>query len=268
MRLDRLREQVAFHLIGTPVEQPLRWVRSLWETVDRRRTPEWNSVRDEGQAIEELLVDVLQPTTNCIDVGCHLGAVLHRMQAHAPQGQHLAFEPTPYKWEWLKSRYDNVEVRREALSNKDGEATFYYQVSHSGFSGLRSHRDNGWETDTFQVVCAQLDDIVADRNIGFIKMDVEGAEPLVIRGAERLLRFSRPQILFECTLSGLRLYDYEPKDMYNLLCHEFGYDIYLIRDWLDRRSPLDFDGFVSAMSHPAQAFNFFASASSGVRGRA
>lgn len=260
MHMERLRERAKFHLIGTPVESPLRWLRSLGEVLDRRRTPEWNSVRDEGRQIEKLLAQVIRPESNCIDIGCHLGAVLNQMLHYAPQGQHMAFEPTPYKFEWLKQRYRNAEVRPEALSDHEGEAEFFYQSDHSGFSGLRSHGAPNWVTETFKVRCARLDDLVEQhRKIDFIKIDVEGAEPLVMRGAKRILRQSRPQILFECTLSGLELFDWTPPQIHQFLGMDLGHDIYKIDDWLNRRPPLDLDGFVRAMSHPAQAFNFFSS---------
>lgn len=259
--MSRLKEYITYRLIGTSVEQPLRQVRSLKEVVDRQRHPEWNAVRDEGWRIERVLRRAIQPTMNCIDIGCHLGAVLERMQKYAPQGRHMAFEPTPYKFQWLKAKYPEIEIRQEALSDQPGEAEFFYQTDHSGFSGLRAHGDKGWKTETFRVQCRRLDDIVpADRRIGFIKIDVEGAEPLVFRGAERILRESHPHLLFECTLTGLALFDIEPQAVYTYLCADLGYSIYLIKDWLEDRPPLDQDRFLAAMHHPAQAFNFIASA--------
>lgn len=261
MQPSRLRERVAFQLIGTPVEQPLRWVRSLREVMDRRRHPEWNSVRDEGKAIEHLLKREIRADTNCIDIGCHLGAVLDRMQTYAPKGKHIAFEPTPYKYRWLSLKYPKVEIRQEALSDQPGEAEFFYQTDHSGFSGLRSHTTAGWKTETFKVQRRRLDDVVGDRKIGFIKIDVEGAEPLVFLGAEKTLCQSRPQILFECTLTGLQLFDWTPAAMYDLLSRDHGYSIYIVSDWLDNRPALTVERFITAMSHPAQAFNFFATPS-------
>ncbi len=259
MRIDRIREWIVFRLIGTPVEKPLRWVRSRRELLDRHRHPEWNSVRDEGREIELLLAEVIKPDSNCIDIGCHLGAVLQRMCALAPRGQHMAFEPTPYKWAWLKQRYSQVDVRCEALSDQAGEAKFFYQVDHSGFSGLRPHKSDHWTTESFSVRRVKLDDVVHANKVDFIKVDVEGAEPLVFKGAENVLRNWRPQILFECTQSGLELYNWTPTQMYELLCNEHGYRIYMVRDWLAQGAALGLPQFTAAMAYPAQAFNFFAS---------
>ena len=259
--MTRIRDYVAFRLIGTPLEHPLRRLRALPERFDRRRSPEWNEVRDEGARIEELLRRVIGPDTNCIDVGCHLGSVLERMRRYAPRGQHLAFEPTPYKARWLSRRYREVDVRQIALSDRTGEAEFFYQPGHSGFSGLRSHQDETWNARTFRVQTLRLDDLVPpDRRIGFMKVDVEGAEPLVFRGGRRVLSQWHPDLLFECTLSGLALYRVTPKEVHRDLCGDLGYRIYLVRTWLEGGSALTEEEFVSAMGHPAQAFNFFASA--------
>lgn len=259
--MSKLKEYVTYRLIGTWVEQPLRQIRSLKEVGSRQRSPEWNAVRDETWRIEKVLQRAIQPTMNCIDIGCHLGAVLERMRKYAPQGHHTAFEPTPYKYAWLKLKYPDVEIRQEALSDQPGEAEFFYQTDHSGFSGLRSHGDRQWKTETFRVQCRRLDDIIpADRPIGFIKIDVEGAEPLVFRGAERVLRTTHPHLLFECTLSGLALFGVEPQAVYSHLCDELGYSIYLIKDWLENGPPLDQSRFIATMQYPAQAFNFIASA--------
>jgi hypothetical protein len=48
----------------------------------------------------------------------------------------------------------------------------------------------------FQCDIVRLDDVI-DARISFLKIDVDGAELLVLRGAQRILRESRPPILFE-----------------------------------------------------------------------
>jgi FkbM family methyltransferase len=216
-------------------------------------------VRDEGAYIETLLRRVIKPDSNCIDVGCHLGSVLERMKRYAPQGRHVGFEPVPHKARWLMRKYPDIDVRQEALSDAAGEVEFFYQKGHSGFSGLQSHKASSWQTDTFRVRCSRLDDIVSPtRRIDFIKIDVEGAEHLVLRGAARVLRDSRPYVLFECTHSGLALFDVPPETAHMFL-ERLEYEIYLVRGWLENDRPLSTAQFLRAMNHPAQAFNFFAS---------
>lgn len=255
----RAKEYLALQLIGTPLERPLRWIRSIPELLDRRRHPEWNSVRDEGKAIDRLLKDVIKENSNCIDIGCHLGAMLNAMQRLAPKGVHVAFEPTPYKARWLRQRYPAIEIRPEALSDQPGTVEFYCQSNQSGFSGLRSHKVAGSTTTIVPVKCVRLDDVISEYQIDFIKIDVEGAELLALSGADRTLQRYKPDILFECTLSGLELYGKSPDDAYDLFVTRYGYDIYKIDDWLSGAPPLPRHRFAALMTYPAQAFNFFAS---------
>ena len=109
MKLNRLRELAVLHFIGTPIEEPLRQARALRYTLGRPREPQWDAVRSEGLAMSSIFKKLITPATNCIDIGCHLGSILYDMRRNAPHGHHMAFEPTPYKYAWLKSKYPGVE---------------------------------------------------------------------------------------------------------------------------------------------------------------
>jgi FkbM family methyltransferase len=76
---------------------------------------------------------------NCIDIGAHLGSVLSIIKELSPRGKHIAIEPVPYKYQWLKQKYPDVEVLQVAVSDTVGEVDFYLQSQRSGFSGLRLH---------------------------------------------------------------------------------------------------------------------------------
>ncbi|EDN68012.1 Methyltransferase FkbM [Beggiatoa sp. PS] len=111
----------------------------------------------------------------------------------------------------------------------------------------------------FKVKCERLDDVVpADRHIDFIKVDVEGGELNVFRGANHLLQRCKPYILFECTQSGLTSFGFKPNDIFNFLTQQH-YSVFLIKDWLDGKEPLNLEKFSLAMQYPFQAFNFIAS---------
>ena len=43
-----------------------------------------------------------------------------------------------------------------------------------------------------------MDDVLKDRRVTFIKMDIEGAEPLALRGAEEIIRTQTPKLAI-CT---------------------------------------------------------------------
>lgn len=256
----RLYEQLASRIIGTPLQQPAEGLRWLSQLPRRLRHPELREVFLEGDLAKKFIKQTIVDGMNCVDIGCHLGSVLQEIVSLSPSGTHLGAEPLPYKAAWLRKKFPNVEIKENALSDQPGSVEFFHDSSHSGFSGLRVHATNGASTKSVIVECVRLDDIVPpERRIGFIKVDVEGGETLVLKGARRILADSRPVILFECTRSGISGFDLSPSQVYSLFRDEFGYDISLIKSRLGGLPPLSLDEFESSMSYPFQAFNYVAS---------
>ncbi len=176
----------------------------------------------------------------------------------SPTGRHAAVEPLPYKAGWLRRKYPGVEVFQVAVGDADGMVDFYFNQGQSGFSGLAKPAAGG-VNDLIQVACRRLDDLISpDHRIGFIKIDVEGAEIAAFRGARRILSVDRPTILFECAMSCLAGFDKVPADMFKALVEENGYEIYLIKDRLAGGPPLDLARLEASMKYPFQAFNFVA----------
>lgn len=82
-----------------------------------------------------------------------------------------------------------------ALSEQPGVETFYQVV---GAEALSSFKPQETEHDQVErtVNVVRLDDIVFE-SVSFIKLDVEGAEFDVLKGARRILRSHRPVLAFE-----------------------------------------------------------------------
>jgi FkbM family methyltransferase len=255
--MAHFRDRLASSLIGTPLQHPAQALKSLGGIVYRLRHPELRELFLEGSRVRTLLRRTITPEMNCIDAGCHLGSMLSEMARLAPGGRHIGIEPLPYKAAWLRRKFPMAEIHEVALGAEESTVEFFYHPGQSGVSGLRSRLDG--VTDRLIVRCRKLDDLVpADRRIGFLKMDLEGAECEAFRGARKLLTESRPIVLFECTKSGLDLFGRSAPDVFSLLEREVGYHIYLIQDWLSGGPPLDEPGFAAAMIYPFRAFNFVA----------
>ena len=131
-----------------------------------------------------------------------------------------------------------------ALADRAGEATFYINTKLSGFSGLQRHGDEG-EHQALTVRTARLDECLADRRVDFIKLDVEGGELGVLRGANGVLERWKPRILFECTKSSLAAHGVEAADMFGWLAAQ-GYAIWTPSAYLAGAKPLDLAGFIAA----------------------
>jgi FkbM family methyltransferase len=164
---------------------------------------------------------ILSDSSNCIDVGAHVGSILNEIIKLAPHGSHYAFEPIPSLHQALRedARYSSVTLYDYALSDQKGEHSFFLVKNDMAYSGLKQRRydRDDPQVEEIRVKTACLDDLVsADQTIKFIKIDVEGGELPVMRGAERLIRQHQPYIIFESGLGasdrygtdGLRLYEF------------------------------------------------------------
>lgn len=189
------------------------------------------------------------PADGCsVDVGCHKGEILDLLLARAPYSRHYGFEPLPHLYERLARKYarrQNVEIFDVALSNVNGEARFNYVISNPSYSGLLKRRyDRPAEEDTtITVQTRRLDDALPpDARVDLIKIDVEGAELLVLEGAVQTLRRCKPIVIFEYGLGASDVYDATPDKMLDFF-DACGMNIYLPEDLLKDLPPLGRDAF-------------------------
>jgi FkbM family methyltransferase len=174
-----------------------------------------------------LLARSLAPDSDCLDVGAHEGSVLREMVRLAPQGRHVAWEPLPELAQRLRSEFPAVEVREAALSDRAAERSFARVVGDPGWSGfVERPTPAGGVVETITVRSERLDDALADGvQPAFVKIDVEGAEEQVLRGALETLRRHRPLIVFEHGLGSADYYGTTPERIHDLLAGELGYGI-------------------------------------------
>jgi hypothetical protein len=90
------------------------------------------------------------------------------------------------------------------------------------------------------VPVATLDELVpADRRIGFIKIDIEGAQVLALRGASRILSNDRPTIWLDHAHRSTAIHGTSTRDLWDLLVEEHGYRLFTA----DGDGPLDWTEF-------------------------
>jgi len=185
---------------------------------------------------------VISSTSNCIDVGCHKGEMLDLMIKHAPKGQHLGFEPIPSFFKILEEKYSGIaKIYSCALSDQDGETTFQYVKNAPAYSGIKKrHYDiENPEIEKINVSLETLDNLIeVDFKIDLIKIDVEGAELGVLKGAIKTIKRNKPVIIFEFGLGASDYYGTTPKDIYSLLVEECGLGVFKLDDWIKGRSPM------------------------------
>lgn len=182
----------------------------------RQASPWAQRINRDNKRMERLLATVLQANSCGIDVGAHEGAFLTMLLKNAPDGRHWAFEPLPEYFEKLRETFKGISVYNLALSDSPGKATFYKAVGAEAMSGLKpQHYPVPVQLEQFEIVTARLDDIIPSHvQIDMIKIDVEGAELAVLKGAKHLINRCRPLIIFEFAQLHSEAYSVTPNDMF------------------------------------------------------
>jgi len=149
----------------------------------------------------------LRPGDVAIDVGAHIGFFTMLMaSAVGPEGRVYAFEPLDANADLVeRSIAENgfggrVRLQRAAAGGAEGTATLTFPLETLNSGGaylLRGGTAPLAGNLTKDVPLVAIDRLDIRRPVRLIKMDVEGAEPQVVRGAERVLREDRPIILSE-----------------------------------------------------------------------
>ena len=174
-----------------------------------------------------VLERTLEPDSHCLDVGAHSGAVLAEIVRLAPRGRHVAWEPLPALAPRLEADFPTVEVRQAALSDRTGEREFVHVLDDPGWSGFVARpTPAGGPLETIRVRCERLDDAIPTQvRPAFVKVDVEGAELEVLRGAAETLRRHRPLIAFEHGRGSADHYGTTPEALHDLLA-DLGYAVH------------------------------------------
>jgi len=142
-----------------------------------------------------------------IDAGAHVGVfALTLAAAVGPAGHVYAFEPFAANADLLeRSIAENqfqsrMTLHRAAVGEVAGVLPLYFARETLNLGGaftLPEGRPVPPDLERVDVPVVRLDDVALRRPVRLLKMDVEGAEPLVVRGAQRLLREDRPIVLSE-----------------------------------------------------------------------
>jgi FkbM family methyltransferase len=197
--------------------------------------------------LERAYSGFLQPGDVCVDVGAHRGRHTFPLSdLVGPTGKVLAFEPIPHVaralQESLTGRAGNVELHQAALSDTTGRATFVLVHELPEYSGFRKRiYDAPVTTEEIEVSLSRLDEFEGQlEGLRFIKIDCEGGELQVLRGAQRVLDSFRPIVSFESGDNSLVNYPYASADIYDFF-HAAGYRLESITG-----TALDRGGFIEA----------------------
>ena len=205
-RLNRLKQNIKFKYLPFRLYHRIRCYKYA-----KYRSPELN-----------LISNLVKKNQNSIDIGANLGLFaffMSRASKHV-----FAFEPNPYPLENLKDLVDsNVTILPIALGNNDGPVEIKIPHHRKGWSSngasLASKEINDGKIINIQ--CRKLDSLNIE-NIGLIKIDVEGFEIEVIRGAKDTILKNKPVMIIENEI----VHTKDTNELFTIM-NEFGYDKYI-----------------------------------------
>jgi len=151
-----------------------------------------------GERELHLLPALVDPDRVAVNAGANKGVWSHLLAKRC--GTVHAFEPNPKLFTVLKKcAGGNVTCHPLALSDESGTARLNVPVGHGGYSNQRGTLRQLDEDEPFgavEVKTARLDELELG-DVGFIKINVEGHELKVLRGARETLTRCRPNLIIE-----------------------------------------------------------------------
>src|SRR3989344_7663239 len=187
----------------------------------------------------ELVRSCVKPGMRVADIGAHVGyftILLAKLVGES--GKVHAFEPEPNNFEILKKNvagnsFNNVTLYSRALSDRAERAKLFLDKSNLGNMSLEDKNiPQGSGGGALEVETAILDSVLGGIKLDFIKIDVQGAEGLVLGGAENSI-FKNPdvKILMEFWPYGLKNMGTDPLVLLKRV-EAAGFDLHIV----DQRS--------------------------------
>lgn len=175
----------------------------------------------------DLITGLVPRGRNAVDVGANRGTYTYWMGHRALRVD--AFEPQPALARYIRGAHlRNVRVHETALSDHDGIAKLLVpdddglaRIASSDKSDAASAaRDLTLGAKTELRVHTRTLDSFNLADVGFLKIDVEGHELAVLRGARETIAASRPVVFVESEARHARG---APESVMRVMMDEFGY---------------------------------------------
>ena len=148
----------------------------------------------------------VSPGDTVYDIGANIGYVsLMLAKRVGPTGALFAFEPLPQNFARLKKNIAlngiyNATLLNVAVAAESGRAAMR-ATANLAMASMVWHCDDGSATEV-RVETVAIDDLIESGKLPspqFVKIDVEGAEGLVLQGMAHTIAHARPIILLECS---------------------------------------------------------------------
>jgi FkbM family methyltransferase len=190
------------------------------------------------RAVTHFITEVVRSNDVCLDIGANFGwytTLLQRLCA--PGGSVHAFEPVPNIFARLERNValagnpPNIHINNVALGDAPGSVTMHQfaglTIGHSSLSTMGRS-----DYTTVEVPMMTLDSYLEEHHleqVNFVKMDIEGAELMMFKGAGKLFRQVVPPIwMIEMALGTTRGFNYLPNDLILYMKEQADYEFYAV----------------------------------------
>jgi len=154
-----------------------------------------------------------------IDIGGHIGTTA--LPYSRLFKEVLVYEPNKKNYNYLinnikRNNIKNVNAKNYGIFNKSMKAKIVKHGSNSGCYYIKETDDNNLlNNDEINVV--KLDDEKIETKVDFIKIDTEGSELFVLKGAIELIKKNKPLIQIETNNCSNKYFGYDKKEIYNFM---------------------------------------------------
>jgi len=168
--------------------------------------------------------DLLKNSMVVVDVGAHIG--IYSVLASRKAGKIIAIEPFSKNYDRLRdntSHIKNIITKKIALSDKEGKCLFYvskFSFSHSLVEDIVKTSGSYYETEVMVSTLDKLLEEIKINKVDLIKIDAEGEELNILRGAQKTLK-NNPNVI---VIAASYHYPEEKKEVIGFL-KERGFDI-------------------------------------------
>lgn len=167
-------------------------------------------------SVIELIQRYATPGMHSVDVGANVGEFSEVLATYGPV---TCIEPDPRCWDVLRRRVPSARVLETAVSAYAGVGMLH-QAQEASQSSLYTTACPDQKTSC-EVPVARLDDLVETADL--VKIDAQGAEVAILRGASRLLH-TCPVWILECWPHGIQAAGDDPLDLVRL-CEAAGLSV-------------------------------------------
>lgn len=225
------------HLSIPDVEAEAALDQTLWLTLRLRIWVDYNiyCLGLYEKPLAQFFIRSLRPDAVVLDIGAYIGQYTLLAAKYAPRGQVVAFEPHPETFARLQAHItrnsmDNVQVFQKALGQHQGVLPLV--LSKQASDSYLCQSASCTET-IVEVEVTTLDAAVRDmglQKVNLVKIDVEGAEGEVLRGAQETLRRFRPLLVMEVDRLREEAWGDSPQAILADL-EQHGYALYTLEGW-------------------------------------